>query len=234
MSIDQVDFSNTLRTIGWNPSAVQGFEQEAYAAALLLIHYIDHLTPGGRLAWARANNAASDTGQSGIQKTKKGTYLAWLNGLRLQVYGTGFDDESVTKQPMRVHAPWSLSDAEFTYCMLYIKTGRAPDESKFEKQYLNATEQMVAGKVEDSLRSQALQYLQIGAAAIGGKAVSAYLKIQSSWAGGAALSIVWAALSFEMAKIQLADLTTRYSIDEQRRLFLVAKGLSSYKQIVGL
>ena len=59
---------------------------------------------------------------------------------------------------MRVSAPWSLSDPEFTYCMLYIKTGRAPDESKFEKHFLNSTEQMVAGKVEDTLK-KALEYL---------------------------------------------------------------------------
>lgn len=234
MSIDQVDFSNTMRTIGWNTQAVQGFEQEAYGAALSLIHYIDHLTPAGRLAWAQANNAASRKGQSGIQKTKDGTYLSWLNQLRLQVYGLGVDDESVTEQPMRVQAPWSLSDAEFSYCMLYIKTGRAPDESKFEKQYLNATEQMVAGKVEDSLRSQALQYLELGAAAVGGTALRAYFTVQRSWVGGVVLTIAWAALSAELAKRELATLTARYTLDEQRRLYLGAKGLSNYKQIVGL
>ena len=66
--IDQTDFGNSLRTIGWSTAAVQGFEADAYGAALLLIHYIDHLTPAGRLAWARANNTASDVGQQGIRK----------------------------------------------------------------------------------------------------------------------------------------------------------------------
>jgi hypothetical protein len=234
MNFDKVDFANSLRTVGWNTAAVQGFEQDAYGATLLLIHFIDHLTPAGRLAWARSNNMASDVGQRGIQKTKEGFFLGWLNQLRLGVYGTAFDNESVTKQPSRVSSPWSLNDAEFTYCMLYIKTGRAPDPAKFEKRFLSANAQMIAGKVEDTLKKKALEYLQKGAIAVGGAAVETFFKIKGSTVGGLVLDVGWNLLSDQLAKVQLADLTARYAIDETRRMYLVPKGLSAYQQISGL
>ncbi len=115
--------------------------------------------------------------------------------------------------------------------MLYIKTGRAPDESKFAKHFLNPTEQMVAGKVEDTLKKKALEYLQKGAIAIGGAAVETFFKIKGSTLGGLALDVGWSLLSDQLAKMQLADRTARYAIDETRRLYLVPKGLSSYRQI---
>ena len=47
MAIDNVDFKNSLQTIGWQSAAVGGFEADAYGAVLMLIHYVGNLTPAG-------------------------------------------------------------------------------------------------------------------------------------------------------------------------------------------
>ncbi len=232
--MDQVDFQNTMRTLGWSSQAVQGFEADAYGAALCLIHYIDHLTPAGRIAWANASMRASHIGQQGIRRTREGSYLSWLNQLRMSVYGLGFDDESVTKQTMRVSNPWSLSDAEFTYCMLYIRTGREPDTDKFQKKYLAPLESKVAGKLTDTLEGEALKYLETAAITLGGAAIGAFFKFKNSTIGGAVIGFAFDMLKETMAKQMLADLTARYESDEARRLYLVPKGLSSYVKVAAL
>ena len=220
--IDETDFANSMQTLGWSTGAVQSFKQDAYGAALLLIHYIEHLTPAGRIAWVKANNRRSDIGQSGIQKTQEGFYLGWLNQLRMEVYGPSFDDKSVKLQPMRVVNPWSLSDAEFSYCMLYIKTGRAPDTAKFEAQVLSPNEKLVADKVEATLSKEAIHYLEIGAAAVGGQVVIGRLLAAKNSTMGRARCWYWlgSILSSYMDKVQLRDLTARYTVDENRRAVL--------------
>ncbi len=234
MPTDLIDFDNSLRTVGWSMSAVREFETIAYGAVLSLIHYIDHLTPEGRMVWSRANNQQSDIGQRGVQKTREGSFLAWLNQLRMQVYGPAFDDKSVRLQPMRVSNPWSLSDHEFAYCMMYIKTGRTPDTDKFEKHILTPTQELVADRVTDDLKDKALEYLEKGAILVGGRLIGTIFKIKNTTLGAAAIDVAWSVLADQLQKAQLRDLTTRYAIDEQRRLHLSSQGLSSYKQIVSL
>ena len=234
MPADLIDFDNSLRTVGWNAAAVRDFETVAYGAVLSLIHYIDRLTPEGRLAWSRANNRQSDIGQQGVQKTREGSFLAWLNQLRLQVYGTALDDQSVGLQPMRVSNPWSLNDQEFTYCMMYIKTGRVPDTDKFEKHVLSPTQKLVADRVTDDLKDKALEYLEKGAILVGGSIAARVFKISGATPASVVIDVAWSYFSNQLEKAQLSDLTARYAIDEQRRLYLASRGLSSYRQIAAL
>ena len=234
MPTDPIDLDNSLRTVGWNIAAVRDFETVAYGAVLSLIHYIDHLTPEGRLVWSRANNRQSDIGQRGVQKTREGSFLAWLNQLRMQVYGTAFDDRSIRLQPMRVSNPWSLNDHEFTYCMMYIKTGRMPDPDKFEKHILTPTQELVADKVTDDLKDKALEYLEKGAILVGGRIAETAFKIKGATPVSVAMDAAWIVLTDRLEKAQIKDLTARYAIDEQRRLYLSSKGLSSYRQIAAL
>ena len=118
--------------------------------------------------------------------------------------------------------------------MMYIKTGQAPDTAKFEKRLLNPAEQLIAGKVRDSLVKEAVSYLEAGAVVLGGRIVEVVFKVKNTTIGGVAVDIAWSLLSKQLAKVQLQDLTARYEIDERRRLYLASKGLSSYKQIAAL
>lgn len=118
--------------------------------------------------------------------------------------------------------------------MMYVQTGRAPDTAKFEQRVLNPTERLIADKVTDSLKKKALEYLQKGAVILGGAAVETLFKIKGSTIGGLVIDVGWSLLSDQLAKRELKDLTSRYQIDERRRLYLATQGLSSYKQIAAL
>ena len=234
MSIDAIDFENSIRTIGWNTQAIEGFRQEAYGGVLMLIHFIDHLTPAGRLAWTQANNRLSDVGQVGMKKSQAGFFMAMLNQLRLQTYGTTFDDASVIKQANRINMPWSLTDTEFTYCMLFIRTGRLPDDEKFRKFVLSKNEKLVADKVTGVLKSETIKYLEKGAVLVGGRIAETVFKIKGSTLGGLGVDLAWSFVQAQIEKAELNDLTDRYIMDERRRLYLAQKGLGNYQKIASL
>jgi hypothetical protein len=227
---DRVDFDNSIRTLGWSTSAVAGFEEIAYGAALTLIHYQD-MTPAGRLAWAKANALRSRANRSGAMQTNQGAFLAALNQLRLVAFGIAFDDHSVSHQPSLVSNPWSLTDPQFQFCMFYIKTGRVPDDEKFRDKIFSKKGEIVANHVEDTLKKQALAYLEKGALTIGGGAIELFFKVKKmTWFGF--LSDV----SMDFIKAQLdertkQDMIARYQVDEARRVHLAAKGRSTYQKI---
>ncbi len=229
--MDQTDFNNTMATLGWSAAAVSGFEEIAYGAAVSLIHYQDHLSPAGRQGWARANNELSDKGQSGILKTKQGFFLSWINQLRLQTFGTAFDDDSVSHQAILAVTPWALTDVQFQYCMNYIRTGQVPDSKQFEKKYLTDTEALIAKKVSDVVGKEAEKFLEYALVFAGGRSVALFFKIKKSTVGGAVADVAWNILANQLKSIQVADVTARFTCDEQRRKYLSHKGLSSYQPV---
>ena len=227
--MDQVDFMNTMRTIGWSSGAANGYEEIAYGAALSLMHYRDHLTQPGRMAWAQANNRLSDAGRQGIQRTRQGYFLSVVNQLRLQTYGINFDDTAIAHQPMLVTTPWAQTDAEFQFSMNYINTGQMPDESRFVPQVLSKDGQIVAQKVTDTLKKEALKYLEKGAVAVGGAAVATFFKVKNTTLAGLVTDIAWELIKSRLNELQKKDVVARFRIDEERRKHLANIGQSTYR-----
>lgn len=64
--LDQIDYRNSLRTLGLSPQMAQGFEEEAYGAMQLLIYYQEWLSPENRVAFARRLAQDGHRGQVGI------------------------------------------------------------------------------------------------------------------------------------------------------------------------
>ena len=186
--MDQAEFYLTMATLGWSTAAVTEFEEVAFGAALSLVHYQDGLTPQGRMAWASANNRASHVGQKGIQRTKQGSYLKYLNGLRMQTFGLAYDDHSVSHQPILATKPWAQTDAQFQFCMNYINTGQVPDDAKFKDQMLSNNEQVVADQIASALKKEATKYLDLGIAGLGGAAAFVW-KLKKATIGGVVFEV---------------------------------------------
>ncbi len=227
---DLPDFSNTVRTLGCQRPG-KGHEEEAYGAALGLIHW-QMLTPMARDALARANIAASRVGQVGVSKTTKGAFFGDLNHLRLQVFGPA--PNSIANQANLLNYPRSLTDREFQFCMLYIKTGNVPDPDKFEKRFLSKGASIAMKVAQDALVKKIKDYLEKGLITIGGAGVGLIFKIKGTTLGGAALDFVRDVLMERLKDLQKQDLISRYNIDEVRRIYLAAKSQSTYQKIANL
>ena len=227
--MDQVDFTNTMATIGWSPASVIGFEPVAYGAALSLIHYQSGLTPLGRQGWVKSNNLLSDVGQVGVMKTKEGSFLSYINQLRLTTFGPGFDDRSVSHQPMLAITPWAQTDAQFQYSMNFINTGQIPDDKQFTEKFLNHDEHIVADNVASTLKKEAVKYMEKGAVAIGGGAVQLFFKVKKAAAGGLILDIVGNVVMDSIKQLQTKEVVGRFKTDEVRRRYLAEQGQSTYR-----
>jgi hypothetical protein len=229
---DPIDFTNSLRTLGLSPTETGGMEEEAYGAALTLIHYQD-MTPIGRVAWAQANAAEIRGGwdRSSGMRSRRGALFNRLNLMRLGTFGVAFDDHSVSHQVTLLSNPWSLTDPQFQYCMMYIKTGRLPDEEKFADQIFSKKGQMVAQRVQDTLKKQALKYLEKAAIVVGGRAIEVLFKVKNAAIGGLLIDIVFDMLSAQIKELEKKTTIARYQLDEARRIHLASKGKSTYQSI---
>jgi hypothetical protein len=232
MISDPIDFSDSLRTLGLSTTQTSGMEEEAYGAALMLIHY-QNLTPMGRIAWAQANAAEIRGGwdRSSGMRSRRAALFNSLNQLRLGTYGIAFDDHSVSHQVTLLSNPWSLTDPQFQYCMMYIKTGQLPDEEKFVDKIFSKNGQIVAQHVEDTTKKLAMEFLEKGAAWVGGKTVEVLFKVKKATWGGLVIDTVFDLFSAHINELQKKATIARYQLDEARRIHLASKGKSTYQSI---
>ena len=229
--MDQAEFYLTMATLGWSTAAVQGFEEVAFGAALTLIHYQDGLTSQGRMTWANANHRASHIGQKGIQKTRQGSYLTYLNGLRMQTFGLAYDDHSVSHQPILATTPWAHTDAQFQFCMNYINTGQFPDDEKFKDQIFSKDQQLVSDQVQKSLTKEALKYFELGVALYGGKFLSGLLELKKLTLVGLGLDIIKMLVVAAVDEFTKQQVVERFKTDEGRRKYLAGVGRSTYRAV---
>jgi hypothetical protein len=227
---DPIDFANSLRTLGLSTVQTSGMDEEAYGAALTLIHY-QNMTPTGRLAWAQANAAEIRGGwdSNSRLRSRRGALFSTLNRLRLGTFGTAFDDHSVSHQATLLSNPWSLTDPQFQYCMLYIKTGQLPDEDKFVDKVFSKNGQIVVQHVEDEAKKQAMKYLEKAAIVVGGKTVEVLFKVKKITVVGLAIDIGLDMLKDRLKEMDKQTTIPRYLLDEARRIHLASKGKSTYK-----
>jgi hypothetical protein len=229
---DPIDFSYSLRTLGLSTTQTSGMEDEAYGAALALIHY-QNMTPTGRLAWAQANAAEIRGGwdRNGAMRSRRGALFNSLNQLRLGTFGLAFDDHSVSHQATLLSNPWSLTDPQFQYCMMYIKTGQLPDEDKFVDKIFSKKGQIVAQHVEDEAKKQTMKYLEKAAIVIGGKTIEILFKVKKITAVGLAIDIGLDLLQDQLKELDKKMTIPRYQLDEARRIHLASKGKSTYQSM---
>ncbi len=219
MIIDWIDFRNTLRTLG-GVDAAAGLFEDAYGAALSLIHW-QELTPQGRQAWLQAVTFGDGT---------KPYFFHYLNQLRLEAYGPSF--YSIGSIRNLLPYPWSLADADFQYCMLYIRTGHAPDPEDFEKHYLSKLARQAVQAGEDAVKKKILDYLEKIAAAAGGTGVRFFIKVKNAGPAGAVLGLGLDYLNDLLKEMEKKNLIDRYNIDEERRLYLASQGQSTYQKVI--
>lgn len=232
MISDPIDFTNSLRTLGLSTTQTSGMEEEAYGAALALIHY-QSMTPTGRLAWAQANAAEIRGGwdRSSGMRSRRGALFSGLNQLRLGTFGTAFDDHSVSHQVTLLSNPWSLTDPQFQYCMNYIKTGQLPDEDKFVDKIFSKKGQIVAQHVEDEAKKQTMKYLEKAAVMIGGKTVEVLFKVKKITVVGLVIDCGLDLLRDQLKELDKKLTIPRYQLDEARRIHLASKGKSTYRSV---
>jgi hypothetical protein len=112
----------------------------------------------------------------------KGAVFGFLNQLRLQAFAISTD--SIGSLANLLSYPWSLTDRDFQFCMLFIKTGNVPDPDKFEKHYLTPDMSIAAKAVQDTLVKKVTSYLEKRLTTMGGAGV----EMIATW-GGLAIDI---------------------------------------------
>jgi hypothetical protein len=213
---DPIDYANTMRTLGYGVVVAAGFQDDAYAAATGLIRWNTLWTPA-RQAWMKATLAERMRDQLG--RTRRGGFFRFLSQLRAEVFGPTDNTDTAYQLPW----PWALSDDDFAYAMLYIRTDREPDPAKFTKPNLSKAAQTAIDVAEKMLAKRIIKYIAAG--------IAAGLVFKKVGPIGVGLTVGATFMQDRMQDIVCRGYVERYKIDEIRRIHLATKGLSTYQAI---
>ncbi|MDZ5647160.1 hypothetical protein [Nitrospirillum sp. BR 11828] len=217
MPINTQDFHNSLASLNLSPMMCLGFEEDAYGAVLGLLHFRE-LSLSNRHAWdtAVARAAAERNPASGFRSSAS-VFYGMLRQTRQTTFGNGLDNASIQASERLVAAPWCLSEAEFQYCLVYVRDGASPVLKDYDHSLLSEDQEFWAPWVFSVGQTALTQFLKrytpemIAAVEVTLERLSLPLLIASG---------IKTALDYVLAKITKAQMLQRYEIDARRRDYL--------------
>ncbi|MDE1149830.1 MAG: hypothetical protein PW843_25045 [Azospirillaceae bacterium] len=215
MPINQQDFHNSLASLNLSPMMCLGFEEDAYGATLGLLHFRE-LSLGNRHAWDTAvSRAAAERNPTSGFRSGAAVFYGMLHQTRRTTFGNSLDNAGINVSERLVAAPWCLTEAEFQYCLVYVRDGAEPVLKDYDPSLMTDGQEAVAGWLFSFGQLALTEFLKRYAPeAIG--AVSVTLE-RLSWplliANGAKTAI-----DYMLKEKTKNEMMRRYEIDARRRV----------------